>query len=342
MHKQRLKKIARFIPLSGENPACPWLWAGTWSLAGMGYGGADYRISKKCLEFAFEKGIRHFDTAGFYGKGASERLIGEMFSSNRKEIFVSSKGGLVWDGNRVFHRAKPKALEEQLFQSMERLQTDYIDLFQLHWPDPAVPLDESFSALADLQERGLIRFWGAGNLTAEQIFRYIPEGSLTPVQTTFNPCRPYNLHILDQGFRTGRTINCIISPFEQGLLVDPQFLSKSTGKKDVRSRNPLFSCRKLKDLLCHYFQRLENAPIGAPAFILLWLLGFRPVDIIIPGPRTPEQVSQLMAHVPWIVERSALVSDIHEILRKEVGEDFFALLDQIGKTGTACLKGQVH
>ena len=156
-------------------------------MGGTGYGRTDTRLSRKGIETAFEKGIRHFDTAGFYAKGNSERLLRLELSAVRKEVFISTKGGLVWEGNRVLHRAAPGDLRQQLAQSLERLGTSYIDLFQLHWPDPRVPIGESLASLKEMQEKGLIRFWGAGNLNAGEIRDHFLPGSLVPLQTPLIP-----------------------------------------------------------------------------------------------------------------------------------------------------------
>lgn len=336
MQRQKTKKLRRLIPVAGGDPQFPWLWIGTWSMGGAGYGGADFRLSRKGLDLAFEKGIRHFDTAGLYAKGESERLLREQFSSVREKIFISTKGGLVWEENRVIHKAAPKDLERQLFESMERLGTDYLDLFQLHWPDPKVPLAESLAGLHELKRRGLIRFWGAGNLSAPQISKHLCAQGDVPVQTRFNPCRRQALTVLCTGHKENRTINCVISPFEQGLLANPRFLQAVPGKKDVRSRNPLFSDSRLKKILRAYFSRMRQQDICPAAFVLLWLLGFSEVDIIIPGPRTPGQVREIFQHTGWLENNGLQTQTLHEVLKNQFGTKPFHFLEEIGVTAAAC------
>ncbi len=336
MQRQRFKKIRQLKPVAGGDPQFPWLWMGTWSMGGAGYGGADFRISRKCLDLAFEKGVRHFDTAGLYSKGESERLLKEQFSPVREKVFISTKGGLVWEGNRVIHRAAPKQLEQQLFESMERLETDYLDLFQLHWPDPKVPLDESLAGLAELKSKGLIRFWGARNLSARQIKKHLPAGEEVPMQIPFNPCRKTAMSILGAGHEGNRTINCIISPFEQGLLVNPRFLQAVPGRKDIRSRNPLFSCRPLMQVLQSYFICMKQQGISPAAFLLLWLLGFSEVDLIIPGPRTPIQVREIFQHVRWLENSLPEKGNgLHEVLKNQLGMEPFRLLEEAGTAAAA-------
>jgi aryl-alcohol dehydrogenase-like predicted oxidoreductase len=305
-------------------------------MGGVGYGRADIRLSRKSIRLALEKGIRHFDTAGFYAKGQSERLLMAELSPVRKEVFISTKGGLVWEGNRVFHRARPEELKEQLLASLDRLGTDYVDLFQLHWPDPDVPIKESISALEDMKRSGLIRFWGAGNLKARQILEHFRPGSLVPLQTPFNPCRMASQDILKAGHHGSRTINCIVSPFEQGLLTDPKFIGRPPGKKDIRRKNPLFLCQNLKRPLGQFFHWILDHDISAAAFLLLWLLCLREVDIVIPGPRTPGQVEEVFQHVKWLDGTGLLERDLHDILEEEFGHDIFILLDELGEESALC------
>ncbi len=307
-------------------------------MGGTGYGRTDTRLSRKGIETAFEKGIRHFDTAGFYSKGNSERLLRLELSAVRKEVFISTKGGLVWEGNRVLHRAAPSDLGQQLAQSLERLGTNYIDLFQLHWPDPRVPIGESLAALKEMQEKGLIRFWGAGNLNVGEIRDHFLPGSLIPLQTPFNPCRRAAHDILRAGSRGKRTINCIVSPFEQGLLANARFLDSLPGKKDVRRRNPLFFCQKLKEKLAAFFDIIERMDISASAFLLLWLLGIKEVDVVIPGPRTPDQVEKLLQHTAWLSCNDIREETLRDVMIERFGPRIFTLLDEIGADAAACLE----
>ncbi len=306
-------------------------------MGGAGYGGADFRVSRQAISTALEKGIRHFDTAGFYAKGQSERLLSTELSGRRKEVFISTKGGLAWEGNRVFHRAAPEDLRQQLFESLERLDTDYVDLFQLHWPDPEVPLKESISALKDMKRTGLIRFWGAGNLGVQEIADHLPPGGLVPLQTPFSPCRPTSSAILRAGFQYERAINCIVSPFEQGLLADPRFLHSVPGKKDIRRKNPLFSCRELKKSLVKFFSWAQGRDIPATTIVLLWLLGIREVDIVIPGPRTPAQVMEILAHADLLKDIPVLKEGLHSILATRLGTEALEIMDELGKKSGRCL-----
>jgi len=281
-------------PVDAAHIPYPRVWIGTWSMGGEGFGPHDLSESVKTLEKAYQSGFRHFDTAGFYANGRSEELLAKVFGRVRKRIFISTKGGLWREGRRVWHDARPEALRQALFESLDRLRTDYLDLFQLHWPDPNVPLEESLGALEELKREGLVRFIGVGNLTGEAIRKFIKPGMLIPHQVHFNPICTKNVDSLKAGREGARCINCVTSPFEQGLLVNPVYLKKRLGKKDVRNRNPFFKDLALRNSLKNFFNGCVESDVSPAAVVLNWLLARDDIDIVIPGPRLPSQIYELL------------------------------------------------
>ncbi len=325
----------KYLPIKGEKPALPWLWLGTWSLGGEGFGPSDSRDSLKVLEKALACGIRHIDTAGFYAHGESERLVAKVIDSNREEVFISSKGGLVWEGNRVLHRGGAQDLRDSLRKSLDRLKTDYIDLFQIHWPDPMVPLSESIGALEGFRKEGLIHFYGVGNLTAKEIKEYIEPGMFIPHQVHFNPIHQ-SKKILAAGRDLNRCYNCIVSPLEQGLLASGESSSglKYLGKRDIRNRNPHFHSKEVARWLKE-FQRLSSlCIIPRVSLVLLWILAQNNVDAVIPGPRTEEQLNEVLDHLKWITELNLTFHkenhNEHWVkkLRELVGDELWSLMEE--------------
>ncbi len=284
---------ARFQPLEGGLAATPWLWLGTWSLGGEGFGAHDLAESRRLLEEAVEAGIRHFDTAGFYAHGKSEELVGKVVRERRRELFLSTKGGLVWEGRSVRHRARPADLQESLDDSLRRLQTDYVDLYQLHWPDPEVPIAESVGALEELCAAGKARFWGVGNLQPEDVRTHLRPGALVPHQVAFNPVHR-NDRVLAAGAEERRALNCVVSPFEQGLLAAGRGSRglEALGKRDARRRNPRFSDPEVLSWVVE-LGRLSEATTRAST-VLLWILSQPGVHVVVPGPRVPSQLRALM------------------------------------------------
>ncbi|MCP4043446.1 MAG: aldo/keto reductase, partial [Gammaproteobacteria bacterium] len=279
----------------------PWLWLGTWSLGGEGFGPQDGRESRQLLERAFAGGVRHYDTAGLYAHGRAEALLAKTFSSRRAQVFLSTKGGLEWSGNRVLHRAAPADLRRHLKESLRRLHTDYLDLYQLHWPDPEVPLEESLDTLRELREEGLIRHWGAGNLTSAQVLKHIKGGSAIPHQVHHNPIHRQD-EILNTGTDCQRCLNCVTSPLEQGLLGNGVAAGglAALGRRDLRRRNPHFHDPAVQAWVERYRELAKDNTIPGTILTILWILTHPDVHTVIPGPHRTQQLDELLTHQEWM------------------------------------------
>jgi len=289
-------------PRDDSELTLPWLWLGTWSLGGEGFGPHDGREALATLEAALAAGIRCFDTAGFYAHGRSEQLLSKVIGRReRKKLFIASKGGLSWQGNSVNHCAERNALRQSLFASLERLKTDYLDLYQLHWVDPQTPIEESLAALQELQDDGLILRWGVGNFSAEQIQTYLPAGGLIPHQVHHNPLHRAD-DILAAGKAEQRCLNCITSPLEQGLLGTGQSAQGLAvlGKRDVRRRNPLFSAQQTQIDLSRFIDNIKTTRLPQVSAVFLWLLSDPMVDVVISGARTRKQLAEVLQHQDWL------------------------------------------
>jgi aryl-alcohol dehydrogenase-like predicted oxidoreductase len=305
-------------------------------MGGLGWGRVDGSESVLTIREAFSSGVRHFDTAGFYGKGESERIIKKALGRHRKEIFISSKAGLLWKGNRVIHDARPETIEKELEKSLERLGTDYIDLFQLHWPDPDVPVSESIDALKRLEKKGLARNWGAGNLTAEEIKHFIDNHAQVPIQTRFNPLYRKSASVLAAGHEHQRAVNCIISPLEQGLLGTGKGRhgSANLGKKDHRQRNPLFSDKTAIKNATKFRKLCDKQGCSPVTATLLWILSYKHADIIIPGPKNRRQLKETLEHTNLLTRHNVTHASTsgfkvacRQLLLGLAGYDIAALLD---------------
>ena len=280
------------------------LWLGTWSLGGEGFGPVDARESRKIIEYALEKGITHFDTAQFYAHGKSESHLSQALKTSaqaRENYFISSKGGLLWRGKLVKHDASAQALTETLYKSLDTLKTDYLDLYQLHWPDPNTPISESIETLKALQKKGLIRHWGVGNLSVAELKQHCPEGAQIYHQVRHNPIHR-NDETLIAGRHHKRTINCIISPLEQGLISGPTSESpiKKLGNKDVRHRNPYFNSPEINQWLHTYQALIAKQDFSCAQIALLWQFQQAEVDAVIIGPKRLHQLKDFLTILPLI------------------------------------------
>jgi aryl-alcohol dehydrogenase-like predicted oxidoreductase len=278
-----------YLPLDPIAAKITEIWLGTWVLGGEGFGPADENMAKEVIEKALELGIRNIDTAGFYGHGNAEKIISKVIKSNRKQVFISTKGGLVWEGRSVAHDGSKRNLRESLFLSLDRLKTDYIDLYQLHWPDPKVDIAESILALKELQNEGLIRFWGVGNLSAKQVLKYLKPNELIPHQVHFNPIQR-DFEILAAGKKENRCFNCVYSPLEQGLLAGKNLAD--LGNKDIRHRNFYFKNEQIFRYIKNLQAQIKDnfAAISISEAVFLWILAQKEVDVVICGPRNINQL----------------------------------------------------
>jgi aryl-alcohol dehydrogenase-like predicted oxidoreductase len=127
----------------------------------------DEKSSAEVVAAALDCGIQFFDTADVYGSGQSEEFLGRALAGRRKQVLIATKFGAKLDEQR--RGARPDYVRRAAADSLRRLRTDYIDLYQLHWPDPETPIADTFGALNDLVREGKVREIGCSNLSAEQL-----------------------------------------------------------------------------------------------------------------------------------------------------------------------------
>ncbi|AYF45120.1 oxidoreductase, aldo/keto reductase family protein [Halobacteriovorax sp. BALOs_7] len=157
--------------------------------AGYGFGDISESDSLTLLQHAFDRGVRIFDTAPIYGFGESERRIGKAFASNgqREKAFIISKSGVTWHENkRVDMSNDPKVTRDMLEQSLRDLQSDYIDLFMVHWPDENVDIRKTVEVLAKAKNEGKIKHIGLCNTTPEEFKLASEVDKIEVIQSQFN------------------------------------------------------------------------------------------------------------------------------------------------------------
>ena len=153
------------------------------------WGGTDEAESIRTIRSAVDRGINFIDTAPVYGFGRSEEIVGKALKGHvqRDKIVVATKVGLEWDDKEnVARNATRSRIFKEIDDSLRRLQTDYVDLYQVHWPDPLVPVEETARAMADLLEQGKIRAVGVSNFSTAQMDAFRGVAPLHSVQPPFN------------------------------------------------------------------------------------------------------------------------------------------------------------
>ncbi len=200
--------------------------------------GEDY--GEQLLRRAFEIGVRHFDTAALYGFGKNEMLVGRALKDLRQEIHLASKCVLFGvDGKRAMD-GSPATIEKTLDSALQRLQTDYIDLYYLHRLDRNVPIEDSVGALARAIEAGKIGAIGLSEMSAETIRKAHAVHPIAAVQSEYSPwSRNVEIAVLDCCKDIGATF-VAFSPVARGMLAGSIVSADQFETGDIRAKMPRF------------------------------------------------------------------------------------------------------
>ncbi len=248
---------------------------------------------KEVVRTAFENGINFLDTAYIYGPERSEELIAEVIKEkgNREDVVIATKGAHKFVDGKVVFDNSPAFLKAAVEGSLKRLQTDYIDLYYIHFPDEQTPKDEAVGALKQLKDEGKIRAIGVSNFSIEQLKEANKDGYVDVLQSEYNLFkREVEKEILP--YTTENHISFIpYFPLAAGLLggkynIDTKF-------EDGRAKNPLFQgeafARNLEKV--EQVREIANAKNAEVAHVVLaWYLTRNSIDVLIPGAKKPEQV----------------------------------------------------
>ena len=265
---------------------------GTWQLGG-DWGAFDEAKAMAAIRHALDLGVNVFDTAQAYGFGASERLLGRALAhelrSRRDEVVIATKGGLRPNGDGgVVRDASPAWLRDGVEQSLRALGVDHIDLYQLHWPDPAVPVAETAGALQELVDEGKVRHIGVSNFGARQLAAFArtrPVETLQPPYHLFRRdieadvlpyCREHDIGVLVYG------------PLAHGLLTGAIDEATTFEPSDWRAASPLFrgeALRRNVDAVWRLAQLASDLDTSVSALAIAWTLAHPAVNVAIVGAR---------------------------------------------------------
>ncbi|GKU81090.1 aldo/keto reductase [Niallia sp. NCCP-28] len=150
--------------------------------------GTDERTAFPILEAAMEQGVNYFDTADLYDMGQNEKLLGTFFKQNREDIIIASKVGNKWNDKKDGWTwdASKSYIKEAVKQSLKRLNTDYIDLYQLHGGTLEDNIKETIEAFEDLKEEGIIRYYGISSIRPNVIREYVKYSSIVSVMMQYS------------------------------------------------------------------------------------------------------------------------------------------------------------
>lgn len=255
------------------------------------YPNLDEEQGKDVVRAAIENGVTLLDTAFIYGPGRSEELVGEVVKEyNREDVVIATKGAHYFDGDETKLSNDPEFLKEQVENSLKRLQTDYIDLYYIHFPDEDTPKDKAVATLQELKEQGKIKAIGVSNFSLEQLKEANKDGHVDVVQLEYNLLNRENEEVLNYTAENNITFIPYF-PLVSGLLAGKY--DENTTFNDLRADNPEFQGERFKENLKKVDKLRDIAKehnVGVAHIVLAFYLTKPSLDVIIPGAKRKDQV----------------------------------------------------
>ena len=306
---------------------------GTWAIGGWMWGGTDEKASIDTVVTAIDNGVTTIDTAAVYGFGKSEELVGKGVNEygSRQDLIIATKGGLEWDDKgKIRRNSSPQRLRKEVEDSLSRLGTEYIDIYQIHWPDHDTDFAETANTLLALQKEGKIRAIGVSNFSPGQMDEFRQTAPIHFCQP------PYNLF--------EREIEADVKPYChdnniamltyvalcRGLLTGKMDENTNFEGDDLRKADPKFKGERYQEYLeavnqlSTFAQEQHNKDIIALA--VRWILD-KGVESAIWGARRPDQVQNINETMGWHLTDQDLqqIDEIlHKTIRDPVGPEFMA------------------
>jgi aryl-alcohol dehydrogenase-like predicted oxidoreductase len=278
-------------------------------------------------------GITVIDTAFAYGFGHSEEVVGRAVaeSGKRDQVVIATKCGLEQRGNELHRNSKRQAIFDECEASLKRLRTDYIDLYQVHWPDFDTPYEETAKAMLDLQKAGKIRSIGVSNYSIEAMDKFRAVAPLASAQPPLNLFERGTEKDILPWCRKNGVATITYGALCRGLLggaidENTRFEGDDLRKNDPKFQQPRFGQYLEAVRLLDRYAR-ERYGKGVLALAVRWVLDQPGVSVALWGPRHPEDLEPLADTQGWRLDREALAY-IDEVLAhcipEAVGPEFMA------------------
>jgi methylglyoxal reductase len=306
---------------------------GAWAVGGWFWGGADEQESVAAIRGAIDAGITLIDTAPAYGLGHSEEIVGKAIQGRRDKVVLATKCGLVWDSKKGTHffdeLGRPihrylgaESIRYEVEQSLRRLQTDVIDLYQTHWQDPTTPIEETMATLLELKREGKIRAIGVSNATTQQMDEYRKSGPLDSDQEKYS--------MLVRGMDSEQLPYCernhiamlAYSPLAQGLLTGKVPVDRVLAEGDLRAESPKFSLVNRQKIL-GFLEEIRPVADANEAtlaqLVIAWTLAQPGLTHALAGARNARQATENAAAGDLVLARSELMAIAEALTRLDVG-----------------------
>lgn len=305
---------------------------GTWAIGGWLWGGCDDTDSVRTIHAALDKGINFIDTAPVYGFGHSEEIVGKVINDHgtREDIVVATKVGLEWDGSgNVVRNSSGKRIATEIRDSLDRLQSDYIDLYQVHWPDANIPFEETALAMKQLLDEGKIRAVGLSNFSPQQVgeFRkYCPVHAVQPPYNLFE--RQIDDNILPYALENNLSV-LAYGAICRGLLSGRMSRERRFTGDDLRRNDPKFRSPRFEQYLAAVdeLDRLAKEKYGKDVLSLAVRWVIQRGAIALWGARKPEQIAAVDSIFGWSIsddDMETIDGIIDRHVTDPVGPEFMA------------------
>lgn len=282
---------------------------GTWSYGGE-WGTVDKSEAMATIHRALELGVTLFDSAQGYGFGAAEGLLGDALWSavRREEVVIATKGGLRREGDGLVRDASASWIRSGVESSLRNLRTDYIDIYQIHWPDPKTPAEETGSVLSDLVREGKIRHAGVSNYDVKQMDELAGRG---PVETLQPPYHLFRRTIEDEilPYAQENDIGVLVyGPLAHGLLSGTMTPATTFSDDDWRSHSSDFTGETFRRNLA-VVDRLKKLAgengMTLPQLAVAWTLSHPAVDVAIVGARRPAHLGETVGAADMLLNEES-------------------------------------
>jgi aryl-alcohol dehydrogenase-like predicted oxidoreductase len=307
---------------------------GAWAIGGWLWGGTDEAAALRALEAAIDAGVTSIDTAAVYGFGLSEEIVGKAIKGKRHRVQILTKYGLRWDdasGDFYFDSkmndgtpvnihsyAGKESIIKECEDSLRRLNTDYIDLYQQHWPDRSTPVEESMEAIGQLIRQGKVRAAGGSNYSTEDMAR---AGSVVPQASNQVPYSMVRREIEDEivPYCIQNNIGILAySPMQRGILtgkIKPGYQFKPGDNRPDTPHYKPENIRRINDFLDRIQPLAEDKGVSLAQLVLRWTLQMPGVSAVLAGIRNEAQLMENVAAMQF-----TLSSEEMDIINKHLDQ----------------------
>jgi len=296
---------------------------GTWAIGGLEWGAVpDEAAVATCLA-ALDRGINLIDTAPIYGHGRSEEIVGKTMRAHgrRDAFFIATKAGLDWNASGVFAHSTEARIRKELEDSLRRLDTDYIDLYQVHWPDTRTPIAETAALLAEFQREGKVRALGVSNFNPTQIEEF---RSVTPLASNQPPYNLFERQIDAETLPWCAAHGVAVltwSSLCRSLLGGRVHRGMTFDRKDIRSVDPKFQEPRFDQYMTAVEQLADLARErygkSVAELAVRWVLDRPGVSVALWGAKRPDQLDAAAGATGWKLDAAAM-AEIDRIVAEAV------------------------